>query len=219
MIQRSFIAIGMLALLSACSMTLLPPNVTPDVPLTTSIEQAARKLEETRVERAAVEARYSASEQVCYAKFFVNNCLDEAKEKRRVALAYLRAVELEAQHFQRKSTADERDRQVAESLKEFEAEEVRRAAQPASAPNAAPEPAPAPARKRPTLEARQAANASKQAAAAAEEREQAPIRAAKAAEYEERREQAAARQRKVAQRLAETKAKAAAAASKAAGAK
>lgn len=116
--------------LSACTVTLLPPNVAPTVPMTNSVEQAQRKLEETRIERAAVEGRFASEEAVCYQKFFVNDCLDKAKEQRRSALAYLRAVELEAEYFVRKSEADARDRELAASAKAFAEEEARLLAQP-----------------------------------------------------------------------------------------
>ena len=142
MIIRTVMLALAVAGLGACTTTLLPPNVTPSVPLTHSVEQAQRKLEESRLERAAVEARFSAAEQVCYTKFFVNNCLDAAKEKRREALAYVRAVEVEAEYFVRKAEVEERDRKLAQSAKEFAEAEAKFAAQPP-----APDTPPAPPRK------------------------------------------------------------------------
>lgn len=192
------------ATLAACSYnySLLPPNITPNVPLTSSIEQANRKLEEARIERAAVEARFAADEQVCYAKFFVNTCLDEAKEKRRVALAYQRAVELEAEHFVRKSNADQRDRELAAAAKEFEASEARlREAPPApekpAAEARAPKtPSPARGPKAPPTPAQLQAEAAK--------------RAANVVKYEKRQAALAERQKRVAEKQAQRAAKEAA---------
>ena len=83
------------ALLAAAAATAAPamaqkigqaPVGEPAVPQTHSVEQADARLAEVARDRAAVQAEYDAAEQVCNAKFFVNYCLDKAKEKRRVAL-------------------------------------------------------------------------------------------------------------------------------------
>ncbi len=79
------------------------------VPQSHSVEQANATLEQVARDRAAVNDEFAASERVCYSKFFVNNCLDKAKEKRRVALSNLRAVEVEAQHFKRADSVARRD--------------------------------------------------------------------------------------------------------------
>ena len=186
--------------LSACSVTLLPPNVAPNVPLTNSVEQAKRKLEETRIERAAVEARYASEEAVCYRKFFVNDCLDKAKDTRRAALVDVRAVELEAEYFVRKSDADEHDRELALSAKEFAESEARFAAQPPAPVKPAVEDKP-PKLKKPHLP--------KAAPSAAKVQADAAKRAAKVAAYEKRQAELVERQDKVARKKAERAAKAA----------
>jgi colicin import membrane protein len=195
--------------LAGCTTVLLPPNVEPVVEPSTSLEQAARRLVEVKAERAATLADYAASEQLCYGKFFVNNCLDMAKEKRRGKLAVLRAREVEAERYQRQAAVDQRDREVAQAVKEFEAGEARMAALPAPAPRAEPVAVDAP---KPALKDRRAERAAKDAARAQQARAEAPQRAAKAKAFEERKLRAEARQRKIAEKKAANDAKAAEAA-------
>jgi colicin import membrane protein len=186
-----------LAVLGGCTTVLLPPNVEPLVAPSTSSAQATRRLDEVRLERAAAEAAYGSSEQLCYAKFFVNNCLDAAKEKRRSRLAVLRAIEVEAEYYKRKAAVDQRDRDVAQAVKEFESGEARLAAQPV--PVARPEverAAPAP---RTAMKGR----TSKVAEHAAQERAQAPQRAANAKAFEERKKKSEERQRDIEAKKAE----------------
>lgn len=193
--------------LGGCTTVLLPPNVTPVVARTTSVADAARKLDKVKIERADVEAEYAASEQVCYAKFFVNNCLDTAKEKRRSALAVLRAVEVEAELFQRKAAVEQRDREVAQAIREFEAGEARLAAMPPPPPPV--QVAPKASAPRPALAGRNAKRASKQAQRAAQAPQDAAERAANVVEFEKRKRESEQRQKKVAAKKAEKAAKAA----------
>jgi len=188
------------ALLAGCSSVLLPPNVTPIVPTPLSVAQADQTLVRVTRERAETEARYAASEQLCYAKFFVNNCLDKAKEARRGKLAYLNAVENENQYYKRKMAVEERDRALAQAQKDFDAEEARRAAEPASAPAAVPPLPPA----RATLAGRQAAHAAKQARQAAAERAKAAQAPRNVADFEKKKADALERQRQVAEKQAAT---------------
>lgn len=188
------------ACLGACTTVLLPPNVAPVVAPSKSVDEAVRRLEAVKAARLAIDAEYAASEQICYAKFFVSNCLDAAKEKRRGALAQQNAVEVEAEYFQRKAKVDQRDRDVAQAVKQFEASEAVRAAQPASEPRAEPkamEKAP-----KPSLAARKASQEARVAKKAAEDQAEAPKRAARAKESEERKKESEERQREVEQRKA-----------------
>ena len=193
----------LMAGLGGCTTVLLPPNVQPVVAASTSVSQATRRLEEVQTERARAEAAYAASEQVCYAKFFVNNCLDEAKEKRRSRLVVLRAVEVEAERYKRQAAVDQRDREVAQAVKEFETGEARMAAQPAPAPRVVPE------RAAPAPKAEVKNRPSRVAERAAQERAQAQQRAASAKEFNERRLKSEERQREVEAKKAEKAAKAA----------
>ncbi|WP_426102450.1 hypothetical protein [Massilia sp. TSP1-1-2] len=207
---RRLALLAALASLGACTTALLPPAVAPLVAPSASVAQASRRLDEVARERAAAESVFAASEQLCYAKFFVNNCLDAVKEKRRSRLAVLRAIEVEAERYKRQAAVDQRDRDVAQSVKEFEQGEARMAAQPASAPRVAPErTAPAP---RAMLKDRSAEHAAKQAERVAQQQAEAPQRAANARAFEERRLKAEQRKREIEAKLAEKAAKAAAAA-------
>ncbi|MDT1823270.1 hypothetical protein FPK54_27200, partial [Acinetobacter baumannii] len=81
--QRT-LAAAFTVLLAACSNAELAPQEAPPAP-TTSPEQAEQRLAAVALERTAIEARYADREAVCYDKFFVNRCLDEAREVRRAA--------------------------------------------------------------------------------------------------------------------------------------
>ena len=188
------------ALLGACTTVLLPPNVTPVVAPSQSVAQATQRLAEVASGRAKLEAEYAASEQVCYAKFFVNNCLDAAKERRRSGLAYLRAVENEAEYYRRKAAVDARDIEVAKAVKQFEADEAVRAAAPPPPPRVVTEPAPvAP---KPSLATRRARQEARFAAHEAEQAAKAPERAAAALALEQRKAESQARVKKVEERKA-----------------
>ena len=192
--------LAMAAFLGACTTVLLPPNIAPVVAPSRSAEEAASRLEAVKTARLRIEAEYAASEQLCYAKFFVNNCLDAAKEKRRSGLAQQNAVEVEAEYFQRKAKVDQRDRDVAQAVREFEASEAVRAALPPPKPQAEPKP-PAKAPK-PSLAARQASQEARVAQKAADDQAEAPRRAVRAKESEERKKESEERQREVEQRKA-----------------
>jgi len=193
--------------LGGCTTVLLPPNVTPVVAKTMSVPEAQRKLDRVKTERAAAEAGYAASEQLCYARFFVNNCLDAAKEKRRSTLAMLRAVEVEAELYERKAAVEQRDREVARAIREFEAEEARLAAMAPPAPREVA--TPRPTVPKPALAGRNAKRAARQAERAAEAPQDAAKRAANVVEFEQRKRESEERQKEVAAKKAEKAAKAA----------
>lgn len=79
-----------------------------------SVEAAERALSAAARERAEIEARYRSAERACYPKFFTTACLDGAKERRRVALARLRPIEIEAKSFKRRARVAEREQALAE---------------------------------------------------------------------------------------------------------
>lgn len=170
----------------------------------TSAQQANQRLASVEKERAAIEARFSAREQECYRKFFVNHCLDEAKERRRTALAAQRAIEIEAEHYLRKAKVDERDRAMAEAEANYREEEARLAAQPPAPPrqeSEAPPPKPAP------VSERIAKHNAKMQQEQARQQAEAAKRAANVKAYEERKRESEERQRKVAKRKAEKETK------------
>ncbi|WP_377701346.1 hypothetical protein [Pseudoduganella sp. UC29_71] len=173
----------------------------PAVPQSHSVEQADARLAEVAKGRAAVEAEYAAAEQVCNAKFFVNYCLDGAKEKRRAALAGLRAIEVEANHFKRKYAVDKRDAELAERMKKDEEELARRVQNP-PAPHAEREPAKPAAKPGPSLEQRQAEHDAKVTAQAAKDAAEAPKRAAAVAAFEKKKAESEKRQADIAAKKA-----------------
>ena len=199
-------AVFIVSLFAACASQGPAVVATPAAP-TTSVAQADERLAAVAAERAAIEARYAEREAVCYDKFFVNNCLDEAKERRRLALAAQRAIEVEAEYFKRKHTVEERDKAIAEAEAKFQAEEAATAAQPPAPPKTI---APVPPPRRSTVPDRIARRNARAAQEAAAEPANAAARAANVAAFEEKRRKSEERQREVAQRKADHAAKRAA---------
>ncbi len=87
-----------------------------------SLESADRALVAVEHERADIEARFAGDERACHPKFFASSCLEDAKERRRIELAKLRTVEVEAKAFKRHARVAERDEALAERRAEEEAE-------------------------------------------------------------------------------------------------
>ncbi len=135
-------------MLAAGCVSTRPATVTAPVATTTTKEDAARKLALVKIERARAEARFAAGEQVCYTKFFTNNCLDTVREEHRTALANVRAIEIEAQHFERATRAKERDEALVVSQQRYDEEQARLRANPPPPPKQEqPAPPPRPAAK------------------------------------------------------------------------
>jgi colicin import membrane protein len=178
------------------------PIGAPAVPQSHSVEQADARLLQVEKDRSVAEAEFGAAEQVCYTRFFVNNCLDKAKEKRRERLAALRAVEIEANHFKRKHAVDIRDRELEDRAQQDAKEEAARAAAPAPEPREAVERPPVKPQAV-TPAQRQAEYAARQRAQQAQDAAEAPKRAERAAEHERRVAESDRRQQRVQQRLAE----------------
>lgn len=93
----------------------------------TSVEVANKALTDVADAKAEVAARDLEQRRVCYAKFFVNHCLDAAKEQRRLALKAIRPVDITANAFLRKDRADERDKSLAVNEAQRPAEETQKA--------------------------------------------------------------------------------------------
>jgi hypothetical protein len=193
------------ALLPACASQEPVAREVPPPPVT-SVAQADQQLAAVARERAAIEARFAERERVCYDKFFVNRCLDEAKERRRTALAAQRAIEVQAERFKRQAIADERDRNVAEAERRFEEQEARLSTEP---PKPAPTPTPVPPPRKPIAPGRIAERDARLRAAQQQDAADAGKRAQSVRDYEARKAESEERQRKVAQRKADKAAKAA----------
>ncbi len=187
-----------------------------------TVEQADASLAQVKQERAATEAEFSASEAVCYTKFFVNNCLDKAKETRRVRLADVRAREIEANYFKRKNAVDIRDRELEDRAQRDAAEQADHAPKPHANPadRAAPVPQKVlPAQRQAEHDARVKQRDAAAAAKAGERAQNVKDFEAKQAESAERQQRvadkAAERAARQARRAADAAAKAAADAEKA----
>jgi colicin import membrane protein len=79
-----------------------------------NVDMADKALDEVTAARTDIDTRFKAEERACYARFFVNSCIDGAKERQRTASAQMHRVEIEANTFKRKTRVDERDRVLAE---------------------------------------------------------------------------------------------------------
>ncbi|HSY30241.1 MAG TPA: hypothetical protein VK832_22190 [Burkholderiaceae bacterium] len=79
-----------------------------------SSEIANRALLEVDQQRTVLDQKYAVEQHDCYEKFFATSCLDAAKERRRVALAQIRKVEIEANAFIRGDRVVQRDKKLAE---------------------------------------------------------------------------------------------------------
>ncbi|KQV54509.1 MULTISPECIES: hypothetical protein [unclassified Duganella] len=174
----------------------------PRIPETHSVEQADARLVQVRKDREAVEAEFSASEQLCYEKFFVNNCIDKAKEQRRLRLAELRSVEVEASYFKRRSAVEVRDRELEERNQKDAAEAAYNAAHP-KPPKPNPELKAARKPAAVSVQQRQAEHDARERARAAQEASAAPERAAKAEAFERKKVESEKRQAQVKAKLAE----------------
>jgi predicted small lipoprotein YifL len=190
-------------LLAGCGTNRPAPREAPPPPVS-SVAQADQQLAAVAQERAGIEARYAERERVCYDKFFVNRCLDEAKERRRSALAAQRAIEVQAERFKRQAVVDERDRKLAEAEKKYREQEAALATQPPQ-PRRAVEEAPPP--RAPTVPGRVAERDAKLKAAQAREAAEAPKRAKNVRDFERRKAESEERQRDVARKKAERAAK------------
>jgi hypothetical protein len=192
-------------LLAACGANQTAPREVAPPPVT-SVAQADAQLAAVARERTAIEVRFAERERVCYNKFFVTGCLDEAKERHRSALAAQRAIEVQAERFKRQAAVDERDRKLAEADKRYREEEARLSAEPPK-PEHVVEPVPAP--RASTVPARVAERDARLKAAQAKEAAEAPKRAQNVRDYERRKAESLERQRDVERRKAERAAKAA----------
>lgn len=78
-----------------------------------SPEAADTALSKAAKARSRIQERYKREQRECYDHFFANACMDDAKERRRIALGHLRPVEIEAKAFKRHARVQERDQALA----------------------------------------------------------------------------------------------------------
>ena len=121
-------------------------------------QQTARERSRIAAERQAADSRYAQAEAACYARFAVNDCLNQAKAARREVLADLRRQEVSLNDDERRRKAavqqqklDERmspenqqkaAQQRAQALQDAALRQERGARKAAGAPPAATAPAP-----------------------------------------------------------------------------
>lgn len=163
-------------------------------------EEANANIVRAATEKDAVEDKFYAQQIACYKRFFVNNCLDAAKEQRRLALQTTTARDNEAQHYLRQHALDERDAEIAKNEKDFAEKEAKLAVMPPRQPKEVSDvPPPKPA----TVPQRKARQAAREQADAARVAAEAPKRAASVADLAQRKADAAQREKDVAKRKAD----------------
>lgn len=94
-----------------------------------SLAMVDQALADIAKDRLGIAARYAAEERACFGKFFFTECEELAKGRRREALARLRPIEVEANRFRRAAQVAERDRVLAEHLRQDALEAPQRALQ------------------------------------------------------------------------------------------
>jgi hypothetical protein len=196
-------------MIAAAALAALAALAAPAQAQTTSVEQANATLAQVAKDRAAVNDEFSASERVCTTRFFVNNCLDKAKEKRRAALAGLRAIEVEAQHFKRADSVAKRDADLAERARKDAEDQAQRAAHVPKEPKVVDDKPPAPPSGRRVAD-REAEHAARLKREQAQDAADAGKRAANVEAFERKKLESQHRQAEVAKKKAENAAKAAA---------
>jgi len=85
-------------------------------------ERAEQALDDVGEARAQVNANHAQQAQLCYRKFFSTRCLEKLKESQRLTLNALQAIEVEANAYQRRKRAEDRDALIAERRAEEEAQ-------------------------------------------------------------------------------------------------
>ena len=85
-----------------------------------SQEGEAERAQRARIsaERSQADAAFLADEKACYGKFAVNDCINDARSRRRAVLADLRRQEISLNDAQRKRRAAEKLRSIEERSRE-----------------------------------------------------------------------------------------------------
>lgn len=191
---------------SGCSV-LVPHDKPVAEPVIHSVPEADRMEANAARERARAEAQFQQSEELCYHKFFVNNCLDDAREVRRAALAPVRAAEVAAARYKREASVQQRDRELAEADVAYQAK-LRQAIidaeakPPAPPPVAQPEPAVKETKPGLTLEQRAARQNAREKQAASRQKERDARHADNVAAQEAKRKESEERVRRVEEKKA-----------------
>lgn len=108
---------GHMAQLSSAEIAARYPANTID-----SVARATAAIDDVTRARKQVETQLAGDERACVPAFFTTRCLDQARERRHIALARLRPIEVEANTYKRRARVDERDRALEQ--KQTKAEPV-----------------------------------------------------------------------------------------------
>jgi colicin import membrane protein len=185
---------------------LMPQDVPVTEPAIHSVAEADRYESNAARDRALAEARFVQSEALCYEKFFVNNCLDEARDVRRATLAPVRAAEVAAARFKREASVQARDRELADAEVAYQAKLKQAIIDEAARPQAPAlvEPEPAAKVKKPalTIEQRNARHEEREKQAAARDKQRAAQHAERAAAQAEKKKESDERVRRVEEKKA-----------------
>jgi hypothetical protein len=174
-----------------------------------TVETADQALSEVATVRAAVDSRFTEDQRLCFSKFFVASCVEDAKERRRHALAQVRPIEVQANQFKRRAVVIERDQALADKRAEELRDAPQRAAQQHEYEHTAAEKAQDRAQRAADVEAndklhatdaaqREAAHQTKLGSVQAKQAAAAQQRANNAAAFERKRLKSSARQREIA---------------------
>jgi len=77
-----------------------------------SLEQAELALQESSAAQLRLQSWYEQSDRACHQTFFVNDCLNDVKQKRRQYIVALQRISLEAKALQRKLHIEQLDREL-----------------------------------------------------------------------------------------------------------
>ena len=91
-----------------------------------SVELANQALTDAAQERIKQEDQYIEEQHLCYTRFFVSSCLEDAKQANRMVVKQIREIEGAANAFNRQATVDERDKALAEQRILDEQDAIRR---------------------------------------------------------------------------------------------
>lgn len=189
------VAIAAALFLTGCGTELLAIPAAAPVPSFTSVTEAEQALDQAKSDRTKLEAEFAQRERVCHERFFVNRCLDEAKERRRAGMGIVRAIEVEAERYKRETAANDHDRELARVEAQLAIEEASRAAE--ATPPRAPETDEPPKPSGKPLSQRLAEKAAREAALAKKDAASAARRAKAVADREARRAASERRQKAV----------------------
>jgi colicin import membrane protein len=78
-----------------------------------SVEDVDAVLAEAGKKRQVINDQYIDDQRACYHRFFVSSCLEDAKERNRIALKQVREAEVTARVHKRQIMADDHDKALA----------------------------------------------------------------------------------------------------------